>query len=102
MEEMYLGKRDAVDSQSAHIGQFTISGTTITKTSGDGSWHQVLMVPMIDGARTFTFTLRILKTTNRNIMTGIVATKCRGQQHSHNTEYAAAYSANGWKYPGNI
>ena len=55
-------------SQSRYINYFRVKGAKITKTDGGYYWHQLLMLPVIDGKRTFSFKLRITKTQHSNIM----------------------------------
>ena len=59
MEEIFLGKRDPVDRESANINKYNITGTTITRTAGNRG--DLLMVPVMEAARTFSFSFKILK-----------------------------------------
>ena len=60
MEEIFQGRRDPVDRESAFFNKFTITGATITRQSEDG-YSTLLMMPIIEAARTFSFSFKILK-----------------------------------------
>ena len=91
-----------MDMLSKYINMYNIQGVKITRTGEDG-WYQLLMLPMIDGSRVFSFKIRISKCQSQAIMIGIVDKGRREEQTSYSTEYAACYNGyNGHKHPGGI
>ena len=57
-----MGKRELADKDSYWINKYNITGTIITRTKDyDGGWQPLFLVGEIEGARTFSFTIRINK-----------------------------------------
>ena len=86
--------------QTNNINFFEVKGQTITKVKAN-TRHQLLMLPVIDAERTFSFKIRIVKT-GRYILIGILEKDQIANQYSRDKEESTTYSGDGYKYPGHI
>ena len=99
MEEIFQGRRDPVDRESAHFNKFTITGATITLENEDG-YGDLFLMPIIEAARTFSFSFRILRREGIYTIYIGIASRCQIKNEKEiDWDYRVCYSAIGYKWP---